>query len=313
MNRNIKPTSANAMNDIPLPCPAEKILPHRGPMLFLQRLDRYTANEAATSIEIGRDHLFLSRSGRLDPLAFVEMLAQLMAAHQGYTALQSESAGSMGYLVGIKHFELKGTAKAGDRLFLEARNDTQFEKVTYIEGSVKKGETVLAQGSLKLWQQDAAPSAAGISPAPFLPAKEVRSARAWDEWRNASLLHRCILDCIEEAKDTPSSGEALLFLKPDFIPFQGHFPAYPLLPGVMMLKIALVLSELAVDRPLLAREIRLAKFSRTILPGARIRARLDRIQQEDGLLINATLLEKENVCSKITLLVSEEDRGDIHG
>ena len=73
-----------------------------------------------------------------------------------------------------------------------------------------------------------------------------------------------------------ANGSALLEFRfsandPTFV---GHFPGRPLLPGVYQLEITRFAAELALNSPVIVREIIKAKFSRPIIPAELIRVEL---------------------------------------
>ena len=56
--------------------------------------------------------------------------------------------------------------------------------------------------------------------------------------------------------------------------FAGHFPTYPVLPGVFQLEMARVASELVLQHPVALQEVAKAKFLVPIGPGETVRLEL---------------------------------------
>ena len=56
--------------------------------------------------------------------------------------------------------------------------------------------------------------------------------------------------------------------------FAGHFPTYPVLPGVFQLEMACVAAELVLLHPVVLREVAKAKFLVPIGPGETVRLEL---------------------------------------
>lgn len=56
--------------------------------------------------------------------------------------------------------------------------------------------------------------------------------------------------------------------------FAGHFPTYPLLPGIFQLEMTRSAAEWVLNCPLAVREVSKAKFQRPILPGEIARVEL---------------------------------------
>jgi 3-hydroxyacyl-[acyl-carrier-protein] dehydratase len=65
--------------------------------------------------------------------------------------------------------------------------------------------------------------------------------------------------------------------------FAGHFPSYPLLPGIFQLEMSRSAAEWALQCSLVLREIRKAKFQRPILPTEIVRVEL-RWSEAAGLI-----------------------------
>ena len=72
------------MSQYPLPCPAHELVPHRNSMLLITELTEYGDDFATSEVVIQENNLFAGHDGTLDPVVFVEFLAQLVAAHSGY-------------------------------------------------------------------------------------------------------------------------------------------------------------------------------------------------------------------------------------
>jgi len=284
-----------------LPCAAEVLLPHRKPMLFLQQINEVMENGARAELTPETNHLFALPDGSVDPLAFVELLAQLTAAYNGYLGLNTDSQDQMGYLVGLKHFIIQKAANRGDSLLLSVKKETQFENVSYIKGTVTCQEEILAHGSLKLWEQAASTPSGGLDEHDAGQAEVRRIPDLWERWQERSKMHREIIACFRDLTLQEGKATATLMLHPGFIAFKGHFPGHPILPGVIMLKMAMVLFEILNDAPLFLKEIKVAKFAKTILPGALIEIECQTTVNGPVKQIDATIREKGQTCSRMVL------------
>lgn len=113
----------------------------------------------------------------------------------------------------------------------------------------------------------------------------------------SSSLAEPVVDC---CKRTENSVEAQLFFLPDAVYFQGHFPTFPLLPGVIQVHFARHFAEVFFRRPLVPVEIAQLKFARMIYPGEPVQLRLIRsaegvafYYEKDGVLCAKGLLKEE--------------------
>lgn len=97
------------------------------------------------------DGPFTRDDGFLEDVALVEMLAQAYAALQGYEDRLRGEEVKRGFLVGVRSMSVTGSARAGDRLEMALTTVASLDGFAIAEGEVRRGEEVLARGSLKLW------------------------------------------------------------------------------------------------------------------------------------------------------------------
>jgi len=61
-----------------------------------------------------------------------------------------------GFLLGVKSMEMLGAATVGDVLDISVFKAARFGDFGIIEGAVRKGETILAKGEIKVWHKETA-------------------------------------------------------------------------------------------------------------------------------------------------------------
>jgi 3-hydroxymyristoyl/3-hydroxydecanoyl-(acyl carrier protein) dehydratase len=205
------------------------------------------------------------------------MLAQLSAAFRGHEASLEGGAVKVGYLAGIRDFKFTAKARAGDGLHLEMRQQFAMEQVFLVEGSVHRDELCLARGTLKLWEEAKTPHPPGLAPSNDVP-DGIRSESHPDSLplAHGSPMQRAIRQSLERVEDLGeeegrAGGFGWFMLGEDFPAFHGHFPAFPILPGVIMLGLAAALCEALMKQPVEVREIGQAKFAQPVFPGQRVR------------------------------------------
>lgn len=296
------------MNRFVLPYPAVGLIPHREAMLFLSELKEYDENFAASELIVEQTNLFLNDDQTVNSLAFIEMLAQLIAAHSGFKAKIKDMIPKAGFLVGIKDFTIYETAKLGDELSLTVQKEMEFANAYYINGKVAIGERCLAEGVLKLWE---APSADlknekiindSIPEKTFFPDEST-----YRMYRESSSLHRDIMTHITSIRSDHRQGnvQAHLFFPPDFIAFNGHFPGNPILPGVIMLNIGLIITELFLSRKLLIQKIASAKFSKLVSPQQVIGADIHVIDEGLCYKTKVKLSTQEGSCAEFIMMLKK--------
>lgn len=101
-----------------------------------------------------RSTMMADGEGTIDEVAFVELIAQSYAAFRGYMDRMDGKSPREGFLVGVRHLEINGTAHAGDRLLTSIRTVASVGGFAVVEGSVARGAETLASGTLTLWLVD---------------------------------------------------------------------------------------------------------------------------------------------------------------
>ena len=138
-----------------LPVSVEPYVPHGPPMLAVDTLVRVGERSAETQVKVTSGMPFVGDDGTLDQAAYVEMVAQSMAALDGF---QGGGNGRRleGFLLGVKTWKIHGSATVGDVLDISVFKAARFGEFGIVEGVVRKGETVLAEGEIKLWHRERA-------------------------------------------------------------------------------------------------------------------------------------------------------------
>jgi 3-hydroxyacyl-[acyl-carrier-protein] dehydratase len=153
-----KPEDSEQMTDdrkhnqpVSLPCPAEMLLPHRSPMLFIDSLVNRVGDKATAVVTVTANSICLDPERGILPEFFIEIMAQTMAAANGYDALCENKAPRNGFLVGLDKYQLLEKT-AGAILRIEIAKTFEFGPVKIIEGQVFCDDRVLAIGEVKVWE-----------------------------------------------------------------------------------------------------------------------------------------------------------------
>jgi len=134
-----------------LPMAAERLIPHRTPMRLVDTLLSVHEGCGVTESVLPQTSVMADGEGRLDEVAFMEMIAQSYAAYKGYMDLVEGKPAGEGFLVGVRRLEVTGRAYAGDRLLTSVRTVGAFGGFAVVEGSVTRGNETVASGIIKLW------------------------------------------------------------------------------------------------------------------------------------------------------------------
>jgi predicted hotdog family 3-hydroxylacyl-ACP dehydratase len=131
--------------------PASLLIPHRSPTRLVDTLLSVLEGGGVTESVLPHTSMMADGEGRIDEVAFLEMIAQSYAAFKGYMDLLEGKRACEGFLVGVRHLEVTGSAFAGDRLRTSIRTVTSFGGFAVVEGSVIRGDETVASGVVKLW------------------------------------------------------------------------------------------------------------------------------------------------------------------
>lgn len=147
-------TEIRKAKDYQLPCPAEILVPHRPPMLFIDSLIERVADRATASAVVPENGICVDSVQGVLPEFFIEVIAQTMAAVNGYDALCDGKEPHDGFLVGIDEFSFKGTPSAGKTIRIKIEQTFAFGTVKIVHGQVFDEEVLLASGTIKVWENE---------------------------------------------------------------------------------------------------------------------------------------------------------------
>lgn len=138
-----------------LPCDAGRLIPHEPPMLLVQTLvekkeDGVEGSVSVVEAEIPRSGPFVC-DGRLLPEYYIEVMAQAIAASDGYPQVEGKHPAT-GLLTGIDGFSWTGKAQPGDLIRITLCKTFEFGSAFIFSGSIQCGDEQIAEGQLKIWR-----------------------------------------------------------------------------------------------------------------------------------------------------------------
>jgi 3-hydroxyacyl-[acyl-carrier-protein] dehydratase len=295
--------------DLKLPTPAIDLIPHRNRMLLIDSLDEFGKDTGRAHLKISNKNLFIKNNGILDSIVYIELLAQLIAAHSGYESKLDNAAPKVGFLVGLKDLNIHQSVSACDMIDMQIKKDYEFDQITYVSGKIFHNNALIAEGTLKLWEQ---PANKFEPESPQIDNQPIKKYQLTDQSENNIFsemeLNKVIVQNIYELSlaEDQSSLDAQLYFSNDFVGFDGHFPGSPLLPGILMMKTGVLLSELALGKPLRVKKIKHAKFAKSIFPKQKVNLTIYFKNKDDMIQISATLSHQDEICAKYSLMTKVE-------
>lgn len=136
-----------------LPAAVASLIPHGPTMQMIDRLTQVGERQATAEYCVADTCPFVDGGGRLDETVYVELIAQTLAACQGFHPPGGEKNLQSGLLLGVKDLQIAGEARVGDQLCIRIRKTLRYGGFGVAEGVVchRDGREV-ARGELKVWQ-----------------------------------------------------------------------------------------------------------------------------------------------------------------
>lgn len=134
-----------------LPVKAEELIPHRSPMRLVDRLLEFKEH-TTVEVQVTEEMIFLGKDGHIDDVAYLEMIGQAAAVHDGFKNM-GNGATTKGFLIGAKNLKVYGTASVGETLMVSVRKIAEYGEMAAVQGEIYKNATMLASGEIKVWHR----------------------------------------------------------------------------------------------------------------------------------------------------------------
>ena len=129
----------------------DRLIPHRKPMCLIDRLVEVADQSGTVLASVLPDNVLVDDNGRLDRLAFAEMIAQTYGAIKGYTNRATGESITQGFLVEIRNFTVNKDVFIGDRIMIHVDTVKEFGGFVLAQGEVFHNDDLIATGTIKLW------------------------------------------------------------------------------------------------------------------------------------------------------------------
>ncbi|MFA5394203.1 MAG: radical SAM protein [Candidatus Ratteibacteria bacterium] len=136
---------------VSLSVPVDDIIPQRFPMRVVDKLIRIAERKADVTAIITRENLFARQDGTLDEAVYLELIAQSIAALDGFKHTGVPDVKTNGFLLGAKNIEILDQARVGDNLKISVFEYARYGNFSVIEGTIYRKNKVLARGEIKVW------------------------------------------------------------------------------------------------------------------------------------------------------------------
>jgi radical SAM protein with 4Fe4S-binding SPASM domain len=137
-----------------LPVDVALVIPHKPPMLLIDRLLEVKERASVSEMTVREDMLFVDDNCKLDDASYPEIISQAVAAQEGFRRFGGKNPLVEGFLLGITNLVIHGTAYVGDTLSISLFKKARFGDFGILTGEVYNGEVLIARGEIKVWQSD---------------------------------------------------------------------------------------------------------------------------------------------------------------
>lgn len=128
----------------------EELIKHRAPALCI---DEVTAcSDVAATCELTIKDGPLVQGGLLWEPALVEAVAQTAAVMGGFYLRQLGTEIDRGWLVGVRNFSILRAPRVGEVITCRVQSLRRLDQFVLVEGSVRCGDELLAEGHLKFYE-----------------------------------------------------------------------------------------------------------------------------------------------------------------
>lgn len=137
-----------------LPVDAARVVPHKPPMLLIDRLLEMKERTSISEMTVREDMIFVDEKGNLDDASYPEIISQAIAAMEGFRKIGNHDAQAEGFLLGVKKLAIFGKAHVGDTLRISLQKAEKYGDFGIVKGEIFRSDELIASGELKVWQNN---------------------------------------------------------------------------------------------------------------------------------------------------------------
>jgi radical SAM protein with 4Fe4S-binding SPASM domain len=133
-----------------LPAPVDDLIPQQPPMRIVDVITSFGERTGEMAVTVAASMPFVGEDGVLDEAAYIEIMAQSVAAMNGFRQIGSSAPSLDGLLLGVRDFEILGLARVGDYLKITVEETARYGDFHVMRGEVARDGEVLARGEIKI-------------------------------------------------------------------------------------------------------------------------------------------------------------------
>jgi predicted hotdog family 3-hydroxylacyl-ACP dehydratase len=120
--------------------------------LLIDSVEEYSPSGALATARLRESTPYACDDGTLEPIAYVEMMAQCFAACAGLAARRAGlPVSSWGYLAALKRVIIHAPSRVGDTLHIRAGIGASLGEITVVRAEVRNRNALVAEGEFKIF------------------------------------------------------------------------------------------------------------------------------------------------------------------
>lgn len=129
----------------------KSLLPQQPPFVMVDALLDYSEEKTVTALKVQEENIFCS-NGTLSASGMMENIAQTCAARLGYINkyILKNNRILVGYIGAINNLTILREPRVGEVIATTVQVLEQIMGMTLIQGTIKAGDEVLAEGTMKI-------------------------------------------------------------------------------------------------------------------------------------------------------------------
>lgn len=153
MSHNQSNKSNNHASYPTLPCAAAQLVPQHPPMRLVETLLSKEKDSGFVEAITPESGPFVHPEYGLLPEYLIEVVAQAVAASNGFDLLRKGDSITNGFLVGVNRFAFFSLPTCGEVLTISFERTLKFEAMSIFKAWVRGQVHLYAEGEVKTWQE----------------------------------------------------------------------------------------------------------------------------------------------------------------
>ena len=137
-----------------LPLKVDDLIPQKQGMRVVSTLLNIEERFARVESVFSNKSPFVKKDGSLEEIVYMEIMAQSAAVMNGFSKFNTGAPPPSGFLVGGQKINIYKKSYAKEKLIIDIYKTAKFGNFGILEAIVKRGDEIIAEGKIKIFQND---------------------------------------------------------------------------------------------------------------------------------------------------------------